>query len=68
MNYMEIVYCKNCGGSSIPFNGTYVNVELRGSKWCEHCQNSKDQSQHHFFCSVKCFNEYMKNNDIEWEE
>lgn len=63
---MQIIYCKNCDGSSIPLNGIYINVELIKSVWCDGCQNSKKETQQHFFCSVECFNDYMKTHDINW--
>lgn len=60
----QINYCKNCNSSIIPLGGTSVNVELVICSWCEHCRETKEEIQRHFFCSVKCFNDYMKHNEI----
>jgi len=70
---LEIIRCKNCGNSSIPLGAITINVTLKKHTWCEHCKNSDTAEQHAFFCSNKCFHEYMKKvinkeAELKWKE
>jgi hypothetical protein len=64
---LQTIGCKNCGKQSLGLNSTWVDVTLTQTKWCEHCRNSKDFKQNYFFCSVECFNQYVKDHEIQWE-
>lgn len=58
---MQIIHCKNCGQSNIGFGNTCVNVEYKTHyKTCEHCNNTRTDTKSDFFCSIKCFEEYMR--------
>jgi len=71
---MQIIECENCGGSTISFGVVSVNVDLSKSTYCEHCRESKEERQKHFFCSLKCFEEYLKKTTtsesapLKWKE
>jgi len=67
---IQIVKCKNCSGTSIPIGSISVNVVLTKGSYCEHCHESKHKSQNYFFCSVKCFYEFVDNTYkcISWKE
>ena len=57
---MQIIRCTECGNENIPMGVVSVDVNLSKSTWCEHCYESKRETQHHFFCTVGCLVEYMK--------
>jgi hypothetical protein len=56
---IQIVHCKECGGSSIPLDGVSVNVVLSCASWCQHCRETNEHKQSFFFCSQVCFRAYM---------
>ena len=56
---MQIVKCETCGGDTIPLGGVSVDVTLNKSKFCEHCYETNTEKQHHFFCSLTCFHDFM---------
>jgi hypothetical protein len=70
---MEVIHCKNCGGSTIPFDTVSVNVTLNKSSWCKCCYRSNTEEQNHFFCSEQCFHAFMLSvvngeKDIKWRD
>ena len=66
-NMMQIVPCENCGGTVIGLNEVSVNVTLSKNKWCHHCNQTRIDQQDHFFCSIKCFENFIDKNKIEWK-
>lgn len=71
---MQIILCENCKQSSIPFGQVSVDIDLKKSeKCCEHCNSTKNEAQHYFFCSMNCFMEYMRKviegkKTFKWKE
>ena len=70
---MEIIHCEHCGNSEMPFGTVSVSLDLSKSSWCQHCYRSNTETQHHFFCSIGCLVEYMKqvldgNKELKWKE
>ena len=70
---IQVVYCETCGGSSIPFDTVSVNVTLSKSKFCNHCYRTDTEQQHHFFCSLVCFYDFMNKavvgeTELKWKE
>ena len=57
---MQIIHCEQCGNSNIPFGTVSVSLDLSVSEWCKSCYHSDTQTQHHFFCTIGCLVEYMK--------
>lgn len=57
---VQTIYCKYCGGCSIPLKQTYVNVSFITSENCDRCRRSHDESTTEFFCSVKCFESFYE--------
>lgn len=58
----EINGCEYCGNQVVPMNQTYVDIKLTNYSWCEHCRERKEKSESHFFCSKKCFIDFMVEN------
>ena len=70
---MQVINCKQCGNSSLPFGNVSVSLDLVKSNYCEHCRKSETQKQYYFFCSIGCLVEYMKqvldgNKELKWKE
>ena len=70
---MEIIKCESCGGDTIPMGGVSVNVILNKSKFCNHCYRTDTEKQHHFFCSLICFYDFMNKvvvgeTELKWKE
>ena len=70
---IEIIRCESCGGSSIPFDTVSVDVTLSKSKFCKSCYRTDTEKQHHFFCSLICFYDYMNKavvgeTELKWKE
>jgi hypothetical protein len=56
---MREIHCENCGNSTIEFESVIVDVKFKKQTFCDHCYQTHSQEQYHFFCSEKCFKEYM---------
>lgn len=57
---MQVIHCANCNGSSIGLGTVSVDVTFsKHSHACEHCNSTKTETQHTFFCSTACFYAYM---------
>jgi hypothetical protein len=56
---IQVIGCTNCGDSHIELNSIYVDITFNKSSWCEHCGENKTQQQTYFFCSEKCFYNYI---------
>ena len=65
---LDAILCKNCWKETIPLNSISVNVELSKNSWCEYCREHKTERQNYYFCSILCFNDWIQNNQIEWEK
>lgn len=70
---MEVIHCKNCGGSTIPFGVVSVNVTLSKSQWCQSCYHTDTEKQDYFFCSEQCFHAFMLlvvngEKEIKWQQ
>lgn len=57
---MQIIKCDNCNGESIGLNDVSVHVEMSKAHHCKHCYHTKTDTKTYFFCSDKCFKEYIK--------
>jgi len=62
---IQIVKCENCGGENIELGAVSVYVQLLRSNWCDHCHHTNERKQNYFFCSLKCFHNYMNKVSIE---
>lgn len=65
--------CKKCDGSSIGLGNVSVNVILSKLTWCEHCRETKTEKQNTFFCSLSCFQKFIRdinydNTEFKWKE
>ena len=56
---VQLVKCKNCDKTTIPFGEVAVSIILQKTEWCQGCSNSNTEEQSHYFCSEGCFREYM---------
>ena len=70
---MQISNCEHCGKTDIGFDCVSVSVELSKSNHCDKCYQLHTDKQYHFFCSLNCFREYMKdqlarNTFFEWKQ
>lgn len=59
---LQTILCKYCGGSSIPFNQTFVNLELNSTKRLD-CGHTGTKINTLFFCSIGCFQKYFNIDD-----
>jgi YHS domain-containing protein len=57
---MRIMQCDNCDGEIVKLGDVSVTVEMSKSNQCKHCYQSKTETKTYFFCSEKCFKEYIK--------
>jgi len=57
---MQLVHCDQCNGTTIGLDSVAVDVNLNKSNACEKCHRTGTQTTHYFFCSEKCFHEYLK--------
>jgi len=58
---MQTIKCERCGNSGIKFGQTFINVERKTYiKCCEHCNNVKEEVKTDFFCSEKCYDDYLR--------
>ena len=62
---MQLVECKECGGTEIGLDSVCVNIVLSKSEWCEHCRETKTIKQDHFFCSQSCYENF---GIVKWKE
>lgn len=57
---MQIVSCKNCGGSSIALDTVCVDVLFSKSYFqCKHCPQTSTKKHNFFFCHENCFHEFI---------
>ena len=56
---MTIIGCKSCGDSHIGLGNVYVDVTLSKSQCCDKCRRSDTEKQNYFFCSLKCFYNFI---------
>ncbi len=69
---IQMLYCEKCGTPEIALNAISVDISLNKNEWCKCCNTTKNEKQNHFFCSIGCFMEYMKDliknkKKLEWE-
>lgn len=70
---LDIIGCKYCGKSTIPFDTVSVNISFDKSKYCQSCARVETSKQHHFFCSMPCFFYFMEDvrkgeKKLEWKD
>jgi hypothetical protein len=70
---VQIIKCETCDGDTIPLGGVSVELSLVKSDFCKHCYRTDTQKQHHFFCSLSCFHDFMLKvtngeTELEWKE
>ncbi len=57
---MQIIKCKYCGKSNIEFGETSVTINFNKTiRCCKSCNNTNTETHNEFFCSTKCFRNYM---------
>ena len=58
---MQVINCKTCGNPYIGFNITSVTVNYNTTRRsCKCCNHTTTDTKSDFFCSIKCFEEYMR--------
>ena len=70
---IQIIHCESCGGDIIPLDSVSVDLFLNKSKFCNHCYRTETEKQHHFFCSLMCFYDFMNKavtgeTELKWKE
>lgn len=57
---MQVIQCFGCGVQSIPLDNVHVNLKFTKSAVCQSCHSSKDEASSYYFCSEKCFYNFME--------
>ncbi len=68
---VQVIFCKTCGGDTIGFGNTSITVNYSvHKKVCDHCNHVDETEWGDFFCSEKCFKEWMKEGKLSkhWTE
>ena len=63
---MQIIRCRNCNESSVPFGQVSVNVVFSKSvRCCESCNSTRESKIPVFFCSPQCVEEFLEKNKFQ---
>ena len=56
---MQIVKCDQCGGSHIGLGEVSIDVSMNKADVGDACNQTHTDTTSYFFCSEKCFKEYI---------
>ena len=62
----QVLHCKNCSLSDL--KSPFVTVTLTKFDNCCQCHKTNEDRQSYNFCSIECFNYYLRFHNIEWKE
>jgi transcription elongation factor Elf1 len=70
INYMQVIPCRQCGGTMSHLNSTKVSMTVsKSSVACGHCNKVNTEERNLYFCTLQCFNDWIKANpELTWDK